>query len=114
MSQTDVTKMGSLFRSRHLLLFTLALLSFSFLLYFFHTEQRLAQFNSRQPSTANENSADDQTVIIYNRIPKTASTTFMHIPYELCKTNDFNVLLINNSRPQHFMSFKVRQVDITG
>ncbi len=54
--------------------------------------------------------ADDGLLLIYNRIPKTASTTFMHLPYELCAENGFHVLLINNSRPQHYFSFQVGQI----
>jgi len=29
----------------------------------------------------------------------------MHLPYELCAENGFNVLLLNISRPQHFLTF---------
>jgi len=50
---------------------------------------------------------DNNVVLIYNRIPKTASTTFMHLPYELCEENNFNVLLMNISHP-HSMTWEDR------
>ena len=34
-------------------------------------------------------------VVIYNRIPKTGSTSLMQLPYELCNILKYNVLLLN-------------------
>ena len=34
-------------------------------------------------------------VVIYNRIPKTGSTSLMQLPYELCNKLNYNVLLLN-------------------
>ena len=50
---------------------------------------------------------EDNVIIIYNRIPKTGSTSFMHLPYELCQDNKFNVLLLNISNP-HSMTLNDR------
>lgn len=52
-------------------------------------------------------SPEDEVIVIYNRIPKTGSTSFMHLPYELCEQNHFNVLLLNISNP-HSMTFSDR------
>lgn len=46
----------------------------------------------------------DQTVIIYNRVPKTGSTSFVGIAYDLCKRNNFKVLHINITANRHIMS----------
>ena len=72
-------------------------------------------FSPNQTTTAYKNgissnkleNEDENVVLIYNRIPKTASTSFMHLPYELSQENHFNVLLLNISNP-HSMTWQDR------
>ncbi|XP_059061835.1 heparin sulfate O-sulfotransferase [Achroia grisella] len=47
---------------------------------------------------------DDDLVVIYNRVPKTGSTSFVGIAYDLCKKNHFKVLHINITANMHVMS----------
>ncbi|KAL1124703.1 hypothetical protein AAG570_001327, partial [Ranatra chinensis] len=47
---------------------------------------------------------DKDTIVIYNRIPKTASTSFINVAYDLCKRNGFNVLHLNVTGNMHVMS----------
>lgn len=48
--------------------------------------------------------SDDDLIVLYNRVPKSASTTFMGIVYELSATNNFNVMHLNVSKNVHVMS----------
>jgi len=43
-------------------------------------------------------------VVIYNRVPKTGSTSFVGIAYELYAKNRFHVLHVNVSRNKHVLS----------
>ncbi|XP_018325105.1 heparin sulfate O-sulfotransferase, partial [Agrilus planipennis] len=47
---------------------------------------------------------EDNLVVIYNRVPKTASTSFVGIAYDLCKQNKFHVVHINVTSNNHILS----------
>jgi len=69
-----------------------ALAAISLLLILYLTSRR-----SRPPTVDDGNGLDAQ-VVIYNRIPKTGSTSFMHlVPYKLAKVNGINVAGLNVS-----------------
>lgn len=55
-------------------------------------------------SHENTNSFDDNLIVIYNRVPKTGSTSFINLAYDLCKKNQFYVLHINITANMHVLS----------
>ncbi|KAL5011423.1 hypothetical protein ScPMuIL_009974 [Solemya velum] len=56
---------------------------------------------SYQDNTAQN---DDDLILIYNRVPKTGSTSFAGIAYDLCKKNKYNVIHINITKNGHTLS----------
>ncbi len=48
----------------------------------------------------------EDLIIIYNRVPKTASTSFTNIAYDLCGKNRFHVLHINTTKNNPVMSLQ--------
>lgn len=73
----------------------------------FHNEED-SSTDYALPTKLSANTENDNLIVIYNKIPKTGSTSFMHLPYELCETNQFHVLLLNISNP-HAMTLSDRQ-----
>ncbi|KAJ8357408.1 hypothetical protein SKAU_G00202020 [Synaphobranchus kaupii] len=65
-------------------------------------EQRHTMDGSRE-LTLDES---DDVVIIYNRVPKTASTSFTNIAYDLCGKNKYHVLHINTTKNNPVMSLQ--------
>lgn len=55
---------------------------------------------------------EEDLVIIYNRVPKTASTSFTNIAYDLCSRNNYHVLHINTTKNNPVMSLQdqVREI----
>ncbi|KAJ1524549.1 hypothetical protein ONE63_011038 [Megalurothrips usitatus] len=43
-------------------------------------------------------------VVIYNRVPKTGSTSFINVAYDLCRPNNYHVLHINVTGNMHVLS----------
>jgi len=51
-----------------------------------------------------QGSVRETDVIVYNRIPKTGSTSLMGVAYALCSKNGFNVIHINTTKNSHILS----------
>lgn len=51
-----------------------------------------------------DHSIDNDAIIIYNRVPKTASTSFMGVVYDLCEQNSFHSIHLNITKNQHVLS----------
>lgn len=49
---------------------------------------------------------DENAVVLYNRVPKTGSTTFTNFVYDLSKRNNIYVVHINTTKNSHIMSLQ--------
>lgn len=58
------------------------------------------------------NSFDDNLIVIYNRVPKTGSTSFVNLAYDLCRKNHFYVLHINITANMHVLSLNNQVRDL--
>ncbi|XP_015789555.1 heparin sulfate O-sulfotransferase [Tetranychus urticae] len=59
--------------------------------------------SQNNPPVYNQN-ADEDRIVIYNRVPKTGSTSLMGIAYDLCGPNKFNVIHLNTTKNSHVLS----------
>lgn len=90
---------------------SILLIVFKCFLFFYDQTVKLASKNdsSLTKGTGDVN-FDESLVVIYNRIPKTGSTSFINLAYDLCKKNKFHVLHINITANMHILSLQ-NQVD---
>lgn len=75
-----------------------------------YSTEKLAYKNDSTAKQSPDISFDENLVVIYNRIPKTGSTSFINLAYDLCKKNKFHVLHINITANMHVLSLQ-NQVD---
>ncbi|EFA04624.1 heparan-sulfate-2-sulfotransferase [Tribolium castaneum] len=68
----------------------------------FHLENNANQNDRKQQSR--EELENDDLVVVYNRVPKTGSTSFIGVAYDLCKKNKFHVLHVNITANNHVLS----------
>lgn len=75
-------------------------------LYLWHYFLEIA-YNTIQASQSGQNkNLDDNLIILYNRVPKTGSTSFMGVAYDLCKKNEFYVLHVNITANSHILTLE--------
>lgn len=56
------------------------------------------------PEATRGNGPLNDVVVIYNRVPKTASTSFVGLVYDLCKQNKYHVLHVNVTNNMHTLT----------
>lgn len=66
--------------------------------------QRIYHSSADATSTFYDYFNSDDAIIIYNRVPKTGSTSFAGIAYELCSKNRYHVMHVNTTRNVHTLS----------
>lgn len=89
-----------------ILIATLTIISFVFYWSIFidTTDKKLAEGKIIKSPIDRLFDFDENLVVIYNRVPKTGSTSFVNIAYDLCKRNKFHVLHINVTANMHVLS----------
>jgi len=66
----------------------------------------IARRRTIDKSSSSSSPPSDDLVVIYNRVPKTASTSFVGVAYDLCARNKFHVLHVNVSRNRYTLSLQ--------
>lgn len=82
---------------------------FTFQLVYFIVSTITQENVTAVPSTLSNNNHqlfDENLIVIYNRVPKTGSTSFVNLAYDLCKKNKFHVLHINITANMHVLSLQ--------
>ncbi|XP_066920168.1 heparin sulfate O-sulfotransferase-like [Clytia hemisphaerica] len=87
-------------------LYFLLLIIVCFMIWIYFTKERDIVYIKQpvvDPSSLSHQAGnpEDQMLILYNRIPKTASTSFMNVVYQLTTVNKFTAAYVNVSSRSH-------------
>jgi len=67
-------------------------------------EKLLETTKAKQSSSVSSKESEGNQVLIYNRVPKTGSTSLMNVAYELYKQNNFRVVQLHVSHFKHILT----------
>lgn len=67
-------------------------------------QMQLSEGQHGRSADVTPRSPEKELVVIYNRVPKTGSTSFVGVAYDLCRTNEFHVLHVNVSANMHVLT----------
>ncbi|GFR83642.1 heparan sulfate 2-O-sulfotransferase 1-like [Elysia marginata] len=68
------------------------------------SERQQQELASEKALVAKEGNLEDDIIIVYNRVPKTGSTSLAGVVYDLCLINKFHVIHLNTSKNQRTLS----------
>lgn len=69
-----------------------------------HIQDKYENFHNKKEEK--ELAPENNLIVLYNRVPKTASTSFVGVAYDLCKRNNFRVLHVNITANSHMLSLE--------
>ncbi|KAJ8956803.1 hypothetical protein NQ318_014217 [Aromia moschata] len=88
------------------LIFVVCIITTLYQMQIIRLRDKIVTLESKGPKASDRDwkTDEDNLVVLYNRVPKTGSTSFVGVAYDLCKRNKFHVLHVNITANNHILS----------